>query len=499
MKTKRILKSLAIVGLVGGLFALAGCGVDKDVYNQAVAQVKTLNDTKVQLEQANFVSQEQIKTLSEDKSFLTTELATTQLSLDEKDKEVIALNEKIAKEVEESLGYKIDDLEIGASFDETLTDKEISLFDTEVEFDSDNYDAEETITLTGLTVANNEEDFGKNVYLTIPEEGVYYGVVFDSDLDTSEISDDETLVFNFLGEEVEVTEWDTDTITFSKGVEYSIVADEIIPIEGGQELKLVATGEDYAYIDVGGVGKKIYEGDTGKVNGVEVKVSEVLFQPWLGGKQSATIEVGEEVTFDVEDGDDYDKDGLWVWSIDSNSIGITLAEEFTDIDEDEDYKALAELDTLSLPNDFAVISFDGLDEETLHDFTFETDTKSGSDYIKVKGSFVDGLEDYDKVFINASGIYDEDLELIDSSEIEMEDTEFNLETNSTHIIVDDVVLPLDLSAIYLDGEDISGKDEDMLSTYGIEISEPEDSLDAEKIKLSVPEEQRTATVTVKKK
>jgi len=55
--------------------------------------------------------------------------------------------------------------------------------------------------------------------MTLAEGDISYRLIFENDLDTSKIDLDETLEFSFLGETVEVIDWDNDKITFFKGTE----------------------------------------------------------------------------------------------------------------------------------------------------------------------------------------------------------------------------------------------------------------------------------------
>ena len=510
MKSKitKILKIVGVGALLIGATFLAGCGPSEVEYqaqlaeNQAQAdKLNALTDkVKILEPQLNQVGQDNVQ-LTKELSDVKADLEANKLVLDEKDKEVIALNEKIAKEAEATAlvvadaesSYLLDEIEIGSTVDETLTDKELKLFDSEVTWDDDEYDAEEIITFGGVPTAN-DDDYGENTYFQAKEGDFGYKYVFEDSLDTADITEDLPLEFSFLGEDVKVTEWDTDKVTFSKGTSYLVNEGESA---GGVEVVMV--GDDYVAVKVGTETKKIYEGDSHKVGDIDVKVNEVLYQGYNGGKAMVELELGEDVEVTVEDGDEYADKSQWEWVIDANSIGITMVEDHVSIDTDEDFKALAVNEAIALPNDFVTATYLGLSTEKISKLTFEPVEKSGSDFIKVKGAFVNGLEDYDKVYVNASGIYDEDLELLSATEVEIDNTEFNLETDGANLTVNDVVLAMDFSALTVDGTDVSSVDEKYRTVYGMILSNPEDAIDDEKLTIEVPEEKLEATIKFKTK
>ena len=131
--------------------------------------------------------------------------AAVALAIGPLNEQIVALQtatEEIEFEAEaeaEVSGYLLDELYLGVAFlKDIFSDRELDLFDGEVEFDGEYYDAKETFTLEGFRLLANENDFDGNVYLTVPEEAVSYSLVFESELNTSEIEVNETLSFSFL-------------------------------------------------------------------------------------------------------------------------------------------------------------------------------------------------------------------------------------------------------------------------------------------------------------
>ncbi len=517
---KKTIKRIIALGvgatLIGG--ALVGCAdvsMTQGQYNDAVKTAFNEGKSSVNIKSDNA----EVRQAGYDSGVASVDITTdnAQAGLDattEKDAEITRLNavikdtKKITGQVDEedeTEGYNLDELEIGAEFNLTVSDRQLSgLFDDEITFNDDEYDVEEVVYLTDLKVANNYEDeYEADTYLQIPQNGVRYGVEFDSELNISEITKDETLEFNFLGEKVELSDWSIDKVSFTKGTEVTLREGAETEVDG-KTITLSFVADGYVSVDVDGASKKIYEDKTEKVNGIEVRVTEVVeTTSWRKGM--ATLEVGDDVSFEVEDGDEYEANDLWEWAIDGNSIGLVLTEAFMSVDEDEEYKALAVGETLWLPNNYVGVTFEGLVDEDTEKYTFEFDMKDGEQYVEVKGVFLDGIEDYDKLYVNSSGFYDKDLDLVDATSVEFANAEIGnnvpltLDIVGTNLVFDNVVLGLNLSSITVDGDSIETKEEDYLTSFGIVIKTPEDSVEDNEFKVVIPDEELEASVTVRYK
>ncbi|MFW9872088.1 MAG: hypothetical protein ACFFG0_03225 [Candidatus Thorarchaeota archaeon] len=417
-----------------------------------------------------------------------------------KDAEIADLNNKLVVQEEETIveekesrGYLIDEIIFGMFIDKIFSDREVeTLLDTKVEFDSDKYEMEQTLNLSGLQVLTNEEDFNGVAHMVVPMEGLEYMVVFDSELNTSLINEEETLLFNFLGSPVEISEWNGDTLTFTQGNEILLSeGDTVVVGEHSVFLKIVLDEE--VYVEVDGEGKSIDEGDSAVLNGLDVKVADVLYSGYSGGTALAELVVGEEVEKEVMSGDEYEGDSVWEWVIDTNSIGLVLVEEFTELD--DELAPMAANGQLCLPNEYICVRYNGVLEETMEDYSLELDVRGDIEYVEVRGKFINGLEDYDRVFVNTTGIYDEDFELIGTSVI-LGDSDLTMDLVGTNIEINDVVMPLNLSSISVDGVDISGEEDDYMNVYGILIKAPEDSVEDQEFDLIIPEEHLESTITV---
>ena len=408
--------------------------------------------------------------------------------------ELLVVKNETEKEEEEEqekieAGYLIDGLFLEEAFNiETFSDRElVTLFDGKVDFDGEDYDAEEMLTLENLVLKANENDFEGISYLTVPTYAIEFALVFEDDLDTSLIDDDETLTFKLFGNKVEISDWDLNEITFTRGTEHFLSEGDSITVDE-KVIVLDMVLEDAVYVLVDGIGEKIEESDTETVNGVDIKVNEVLYTTKENQASKATLTIGEEVEITVSDGDEYEEDSIWEWVIDTNTVGLVLIEEFTELE--EDFSALIEGDKVCLPNEYACVLFNGVIEEDSEEYTFELDTKNTLEYVEVNGNFQNGIEDYDKIYVNATGIYDEDFDLI-GTEVELGDTDLVLDMSTGDIVIEDFEVNLDL-----DVTNVGTGDENVLTDYGILIDNPEDSIDDEEFTIVVPESKLESSISL---
>lgn len=389
-------------------------------------------------------------------------------------------------------GYLLDELYLDTAYSKELSDREINLFDGQIRFDGDDYDAEEVLTINGVVISANGEDFNGQDYLTIPKNSIEYSFNIEDSFDSSLVDDDENkLELNLLGKEVTITDWNGDTITFSKGTKHLLYRGDSLTVDN-KTVKLEYVMDGSVYVTVGDESKEISKGQTKTVNGVEIKVETVIYDE-VSPTLAAIIIVGDEVEETVSNGDDYEDGDLWRWSIDSNSIGIILNDEFMELD--DELTPLSAGESICLPNDYVCIKYNGLIEEDTEEYRFEMDKIDGVKYIEAKGTFLDGIHDYDKIYIDPTGIYDEDLNLIGTS-VKVGDSDLILELSTDGIKIDDIELPYDLTDIKVNGTSISSKEDDYRTNYGILIDSPEDSVDDQEIKLVIPEEKLEGTLTI---
>ena len=494
------IKPIAAIGvgilLVGGF---AWAGISNNNTQEAVNDLANLNNVLSNAVISNSNLESDISILNEEISSLglqftsLEEASEAQAAADAQviadyEAELLALQEEIDTEAEEEIvtGYEPDEFGLAQTVVEVITENDYDkLLDSEVEFDNDDYDFEEVLSYT-VTSDINGDDYNENTYLVVEENGFEYKLVFDNDLDTSLISEDETLKISFLGKDIEITSWDVDKISMEVGDEYLMNINDVI-IVNNKEITLRICGEDFVYLSVGDESEKISEDETEEVNGLNIKLDFSA-----EGAMANLIISDADIETSIENGDEFSDDSIWEYIIDSDYIGIKLVEDFDDIDDDSDYKALSTGESIMLPNDYLGLTYNGLSELDYYNVAFSE--KDG--YVKIKGDFVSGLDDYDLIYVNSTGFYDRDYVLITDSEVEIDNTDSLIKLNNNTLVINDVVLNLDFSDATVNTNSVLNKDDNYRSAYGIIVESPEDNMEDEDFKISVPEEETEVSVTV---
>lgn len=413
------------------------------------------------------------------------------LTVDEEVEEVIELEPKVA--------YSLEDIYLNEQIDTLLSDRDLNLYDTEVEFDEKDYDVEEVFYVNG-SAAINGEDFEENAYLTFDEEDLFYRIDIDPILNLSEINSDETLELYFLGNPIVISEWVNDEITFTKGAEYSIYETESVTVEGKKVVLDYVLDGDEVCVLVGEESECIEEDESKKVDGLEIKVVDVMYTERTDRRSKAILRIGDEVEVEVADGEEYDEDSIWEWKIEDHSLGLVLVEDFTELDDREDYNALDVEDKLCLPEDYLCVVYGGLYEENVNEYNFELD----DGLVVIEGSFLAGINDYDEIFLNltSGAAYEDDdcnetTDLIDNSTgIFFGDSEIELKFNSTGIYFNNITINSSLSGMDVNGHPLVNEEDNYRNEYGIVVYGPEDSLEDNEVKVSVPEERLEAIVSI---
>jgi len=397
--------------------------------------------------------------------------------------------------IKETGGYLIDDLFLETAYAlKIFSDREISLFDGSVDFDGEDYDADETFTLGAVVVRANSNDFEGNAYLTAPTNSLSYAMTFESNLVTSDIgnasisNEDETLIFDLLGKEVEVLKWSPSSVTFISGESFLLSEGQSVTVEG-KNVTLDYATNDYAYVVVSGIGSKVNEGQTKTINGLQVRTSLTL-EGTSTRASKAELRIAKEVETTVDDGDEYETDSPWVWAISTSSIGLKLNEAYTDLD--EDFSALAKNDEICLPNKYVCVRYNGLADVDREKYTFDIEN---TNWLVARGDFVSGTNDYTKVYISRTNgtIWDKLTSgKVVLSDVKLGSTDSVLVTNSSDITINDFVVSLDL-----DSTNVGSHDFDWMTNFGIFVENTETALEDFFFTITVPDEKVSGSMTVK--
>lgn len=387
---------------------------------------------------------------------------------------------------------------LGQTIDIKLDDSKISsLIDGEIYFDGENYEVKEEIYFNGVVKTSiDDEDFGKNTYLTIEEFGIEYRYIFDEYIDLAQITEDKPLDLEFLGKDIKIIKASANEITVRSGEEYFLAEKESKTISG-KKLTVNTIGKDSVLLNVEGLEQIVKLNQDKEINGLKIHVDEILYKDYAAG--FVELIVGEETDKTVKNGDFFElfikDDEEWEWIVELGGIqqyiGIWNVEAYSSIDEDEIYKAIPEGGILSLPNDYLRIKFKEIENPERNELDFEVNDKDGKDYLYVKGNqedtFIFGTEEYDKLYINSTGIYNKDLVLITTDKVEIGNSGIFLELGSAIIV--DLKIELDLSDISFKGVSFKGKDQTFMDYLGIIFSDPEQAVEnKDGFEVSVPEE-----------
>ena len=98
-----------------------------------------------------------------------------------------------------------------------------------------------------------------------------------------------------------------------------------------------------------------------------------------------------------------------------------------------------------------------------------------------------GTKEYENIFVDSNGIYDEDLVLITDDKVKIGDSGIYLEMGSVKIL--DLTIKLDMSDILFKGISYFSQDEIFMDYFGIIFNDPEQAIEDKKgFEVSVPEE-----------
>ena len=145
------------------------------------------------------------------------------------------------------------------------------------------------------------------------------------------------------------------------------------------------------------------------------------------------------------------------------------------------------------PNNYFGVRYDGFEKEDFEELSFELETEDSINYVEISGDFQSGLEDYDKILVNSSGIYEDDKDktLIHESEVNIGSSDVKLVLSGSDIVIEDFTLSMDLNESSEDLEDY-----DIRTDFGIKVNSPEDAVDDLEWSISVPHEKLESTISL---
>lgn len=389
--------------------------VDARLKQEANALETTYNSEKQTL-------QSELDTLVIDKGLLEDE--KTALETQVAELEAIPEEEPEAEEVPEAPFYLFDDVALDGTFEGTVDNDDLeTLFYGEIDYNGDDYDAEELLTFSAeFLPVLNVEDFGSDIAIEVDSEGFLYELSFN---DPILLVEGEDLIITFLGRELTIVETGNNEITYRTSQKVRLSLNDVYEYDGSV-ITLVGFNdgnEDEVLLLVDDVLVQLEEGDTKRIGDLKISVEDI-FLSTIGNYNSVVLYVGEDITETVSDREEFEDDDRYDWIVKSDDdglskLGLTLIEKYTEEDE-----VLALGDSLSLPYDYKTVTFYALKNLDVTDVRISVRT----DEIRVKS---DG-----KIEIAGKKIDDGEFTLNDEGLVEYE---YKGDDRTTEVLTDIVL------------------------------------------------------------
>jgi len=453
----------------------------------AIALVFALvaNSNKLSTEEADVlvadaetVLQANIDSLGNELITLEADNTALESDLTEKETKITELEAELAAPVEvpeiiiEDPSYLIDDVELDGNFKGTVDNDDLeTLFFGEIDYDGDDYDAEEVLTFkNGFKPVLNVDDFGADIAIEIGTESFKYELIFDSAI---EMVEDEDLILNFLGRDLTIVSSDDNEITYRTSQKVKLALNEeftyqnslikVVGFDDGDVNSVLLLVDDELV--------SLEEGDTDRVNDIKINVKDIFLSS-IGDYNSVIFYVGEDIVETVNDKEEFEDDDRFDWIIKSDSEGITkigvkLIEELTEEDE-----VMALGDYLSLPYDYMTVTFDSLKELNVVELTASVRT----DEIRIEfdGKIeIDGkkIDDSKFTFDGATVEYEykgDDMTTTDLSEIVIfvEDRELGFDSDADSFSIGTYEFGYEFGVKEITSAPEGNEDEDYRFVYG---------------------------------
>ena len=409
---------------------------------------------------------------------------------------------ELEEEVEEAQElfdrFTEDKLELGSS-----ADMRELLYKQEVSLDEEDYTVRTYFdTNEGLKVEFSlagDKDFESTPALTYEKRSISIYVVIKDGFDFSDVSEDNELKLEVLGHRLNIVKREDDKLTLLSGSEVWLEEGNLL-----DGVKLEVVGRDSAVLTCDGEVETVDEGEVGRICGKQVRVTSMISKDNYG---AALVRVGDDLLETVEDGDVYVEDdegeAVWQWTIDTdeNLIGWEYVSK-ADREEEEVLRPGDSLDLLGLLT--LSFDYDESPEYSEYEMSFDEYDLDGEGYVEVlvlEGNYEYGdEEEASKLLWDGESYYAKidggDWEPI--SEVILAGSELSLGEDLT---LGEISLSVDLESqeilsVYVGEEDVSEREHDVLTQYGIVIWNVDDALEDGVLVLDVPEEQLEMKVSV---
>jgi len=284
-------------------------------------------------------------------------------------------------EEEVVLGGQID--LTGYDIESTMSDSKIpTLLDEKISWDdgdgSDDYDVHEELLINDMGIITSLDDEDLDGVALTNNMAFEYRYVFDDAFNVSQIGEDaaDTLYLTILGKQYEIDSMTSTTIQVVTSDEVALSIGESVTVDGK-----VFTVDDVFDGKAQINGEVISEGETEKVDGIQVRVDTVGYHSNAPELSKVIIRIGEDITKTYSDGDEYigedEDDPLWIWTI-SNAgaaagyVGVKYNVNMNDADDEEAGDSIKyEGAGYIMPSDFAEVKLEGLTDVDYEDVTIK--------------------------------------------------------------------------------------------------------------------------------
>lgn len=294
---------------------------------------------------------------------------------------------------------------VSGGMDATYTYVDLSVLqDTNVDVNGTEVKVHDEIVLSSTStyldvvtsLSNSYEDYETDVFLEVGYPGAMkYCYVFDSAINlATEVSSDEPLEIEFLGQDLKITTINSAmSITAQVGKEVFLGAGDSTVVEG-KTVTLDRTSSTSAVVTVDGKTDVIREGQTKTVNGIRIKVVSVFDDDGIEF-DSATLVIGTDAVKTYVNGDPFigeDKtDYNWEWVLGSltstSGQELCVKNHFVYTNDEDKAKKVGEYYTF--PNNFVDIGIASLKVTDDNYMSLTVDYRSSNDLSYGGGGYSD--------------------------------------------------------------------------------------------------------------
>ncbi len=376
-----------------------------------------------------------------------------------------------------------------------LDNSDLSFLEEYVSIHEDGkYKMEEQICLENIVVGTSIEysnEFGDEAYMVVQSRGlIKYVLDMDKDLEYKDITDEEPLNIKFFGRNMKITSFDDNELTYLTGQEYYMkVGDKITSEE--KTVTLVNVGLNSVVVKVeNSLPETIQRGTTEMVNGLEIYVKDLFYRIQIEAS-SAGLVIGSNVEDTIENMDEVENYEDYRWIVSEGQIGVKHYEILRKVED-----VIEAGDSIALPEDFAFITYVGLNDVEYTNLDFRIEIIDTITYLIIEGNF----DDHSEIYFDGTTAWNRDLDEEITLPLEIEYTDSFLELINESLWINDIEIIGNLDSVLVNSVNVGLRGEDVRSSYGIKAIEPEDGLSEDlenrELTISVPSEMIEARINI---